>query len=422
MEYNYDIVVCGAGPAGAAASLFLSQQGQPHLLLDKSSFPRTKVCGDGITPVCLTLLEQVIPDIKNHFARSSATVHPIKRFRLYSPSGRCADLATADFVPAEKNNLFTIARYEFDKYLIDNASQREACTFWDKTTLKDYQMTDSGVKLQLENAGTTLTVNAKIVIAADGDRSIFRKRLMGTAIERKNMVAAIRTYYKGVKKEGDNNHYEVFAYPEVLPGYFWIFPMADGTFNVGLGVTSDVIQQKKLNLRKLMEELIAKYPYLSERFKNAEMIQTVEGSGLPIMLEKQPKLSDDRILLTGDAASIADPISGEGIGPGIVTGKYAALVAIDALRANNFAAAYLTRYDKVIHQKITNAYELRIRLFDWFVKHPWKINWLVWLAPKAGFIRNFFNNAANMRFSLRDLKNPLHWGRIFGAAKTNAGA
>jgi flavin-dependent dehydrogenase len=245
---------------------------------------------------------------------------------------------------------------------------------------------------------------------------------MGTAIERKNMVAAIRTYYKGVKKEGDNNHYEVFAYPEVLPGYFWIFPMADGTFNVGLGVTSDVIQQKKLNLRKLMEELIAKYPYLSERFKNAEMIQAVEGSGLPIMLEKEPKLSDDRILLTGDAASIADPISGEGIGPGIVTGKYAALVAIDAVRANDFSAAYLTRYDKIIHQKITNAYELRIRLFDWFIKHPWKINWLVWLAPKAGFIRNFFNNAANMRFSLKDIKNPLHWGRIFGATKTNAGA
>ncbi|MCU0375240.1 MAG: FAD-dependent monooxygenase, partial [Chitinophagaceae bacterium] len=273
-----------------------------------------------------------------------------------------------------------------------------------------------------EKAGTTLTVHAKIVIAADGDRSILRKRLMGTANERKKMVAAIRTYYKGVKKEGDNNHYEVFAYPEVLPGYFWIFPMADGTFNVGLGVTSDVIQQKKLNLRKLMEELIAKYPYLSERFKNAEMIQAVEGSGLPIMLEKEPKLSDDRILLTGDAASIADPISGEGIGPGIVTGKYAALVAIDAVRANDFSAAYLTRYDKIIHQKITNAYELRIRLFDWFIKHPWKINWLVWLAPKAGFIRNFFNNAANMRFSLKDIKNPLHWGRIFGATKTNAGA
>jgi flavin-dependent dehydrogenase len=171
-----------------------------------------------------------------------------------------------------------------------------------------------------------------------------------------------------------------------------------------------------------MEEIIAKYPYLSERFKDAEMIQTVEGSGLPIMLEKQPKLSDDRILLTGDAASIADPISGEGIGPGIVTGKYAALVAIDAVRENSFSAGYLTKYDKKIHEKVTNAYELRLRLFEWFVKHQWKINVMVWLAPKAGFIRNFFNNAANTRFSFGDIKNPLNWGRIFGAAKTNEGA
>jgi hypothetical protein len=76
-------VVCSAGPAGAAASLFLCKQGQSHLLVDKSSFPRTKVCGDGITQVCLTMLEQVIPDIKNHFARSSATIHPIKGFRLF---------------------------------------------------------------------------------------------------------------------------------------------------------------------------------------------------------------------------------------------------------------------------------------------------------------------------------------------------
>lgn len=414
MQYNYDIVVCGGGPAGASASLFLSQQGQKHLLIDKSSFPRAKVCGDGITPVCITMLEQVIPNIKTHFTNSTHTVHHIKRIRVYSPSEQFAEMAISDFVAAEKNNMFTITRYEFDKYLINNALQKQSCTFWDKTNLKDYQLTENGVKLQVEKDGQQISIIAKIVIAADGDRSLFRKRLMGTAIERKNMVAAIRTYYKGIKNEGENNHFEIFTYPEVLPGYFWIFPMADGTFNVGLGVTSDVIQQKKLNLRKLMDELIAKYPLLHEKFKDAEMIQAVEGSGLPIMMEKKPKLSNERILLTGDAASIANPISGEGIGPGIVTGKYAALVAIDAIKQNRFSAEYLAKYDKIIHQKITNAYEIHIRIFDWFIKHPWKINLLVWLGPKAGFISNFFNNLVNKRFSLSEIKNPLNWKRIFG--------
>jgi flavin-dependent dehydrogenase len=119
-------------------------------------------------------------------------------------------------------------------------------------------------------------------------------------------------------------------------------------------------------------------------------------------------------LLTGDAASVANPISGEGIGPGIVTGKYAALVAIEAVRENNFSAEYLTKYDKIIHQKITDAYEIHIRIFDWFIKHPWKINLLVWLGPKVRFIGNFFNNLVNMRFSLSEIKNPMNWKRFFG--------
>jgi len=76
-------------------------------------------------------------------------------------------------------------------------------------------------------------------------------------------------------------------------------------------------------------------------------------------------------------------------------------------------ADFLKQYDSAIHQKITKAYEIRIRLFDWFIKHPWRINALVWATPKLGWIRNFLANAANGHVGVQDLKGPALWKKFF---------
>lgn len=412
MQYDYDVVVCGAGPAGSSASLFLSQQGIRHLIIDQSVFPRPKVCGDGITPLCTTMLKQVIPDVETHFSEKSR-VKRINKIRVYSLNFKFAELNTGDFVPEEKNKLYTISRYMLDDYLLQHVKQKPEATIWENTKLTGYSMESDGVKLQFVQNGNPVSVNAKMVIAADGDRSVFRKSIYSTAIDRKQMVAAVRTYYKNVTPVSTNDLYEVYALKEVLPGYFWIFPMADGTHNVGLGITSDVIQEKKINLRKLLDDLISNHPLLKDRFANAEKLHSVEGSGLPIMMETEPRLSAERILLTGDAGSLADPISGEGIGPGIVSGKYAAVTAAQAIQANDFSAAFLKQYDTTIHQKITKAYEIRIRLFDWFLKNPARINALIWAAPKISGIRNFMANAANGHIGVNDLKKTFNWRKFF---------
>jgi flavin-dependent dehydrogenase len=295
---------------------------------------------------------------------------------------------------------------------VRHLKQKPQATFWENTKLTGYSMEPDGVRLKLNRNGVPIEIFTKMVIAADGDRSPFRKSIYSTAIDRKQMVAAVRTYYKNVTPVSTNDLYEIYALKEVLPGYFWIFPMADGTHNVGLGITSDVIQEKKINLRKLMEELIATHPLLKDRFAKAEKIHSIEGSGLPIMMETEPRLSDDRIVLTGDAASLADPISGEGIGPGIVSGKYAAVIAAEAIKANDFSAAFLKKYDTTIHEKVTRAYEIRIKLFDWFLKQPWRINAIVWAAPKLGWIRNFLANAANGHIGVQDLKGNRLWKKL----------
>ncbi len=411
-EYDFEVVVCGAGPAGASASLFLSQQGIRHLVFDMAGFPRPKVCGDGITPLCTTMLSQVIPGVYKDFAEKSK-IKRITGLRLYSINFRHAELKTSEFIPDHKNNVYTVSRYEFDNYLVQHLKQQEKATFWEHTKLMGYEMEKDGVRLRLQRNGNTFEIFTKMVIAADGDRSPFRKSIYSTAIDRKQMVAAVRTYYKNVTPVSSNDLYEIYALKEVLPGYFWIFPMADGTHNVGLGITSDVIQEKKINLRRLMEELITTHPLLKDRFAKAEKIHSIEGSGLPIMMETEPRLSDARIVLTGDAASLADPISGEGIGPGIVSGKYAAVIAAEAIKANDFSAEFLKRYDQIIHQKVTKGYEIRIRLFDWFLRRPWRINAIVWAAPKLSWVRNFLANAVNGHVQVKDLKKVSLFKKFF---------
>jgi len=412
--YDFEVIVSGAGPAGASASLFLSQQGIPHLVFDRSIFPRHKVCGDGLTPMCFTLLEQVIPDIKARFA-THQNMQKVAGVRLFSNKGRYADFFSKDYVKEEKDHVYTGSRYHFDHLLVEELQLRKEATLWQDTQLMDYTVEADGVVVTLKHDGALRKLKTKLLIAADGDRSLARKRMHGAAIKRDRTVAAVRAYYSGVKPLGNHDLYEIYALKEVLPGYLWIFPMTNGGHNVGLGTTSNLLKDKKMNMRQLLATVVHEHPLLKERFKDAVVTRETEGSGLPLMMETEPLLSMDRVLLTGDAAAIADPISGEGIGPAIVSGKYAAYAAKQAIEARDFSQAFFAvAYDQMIHQKITKHYELRIKLFDWFIKHPWKIEAFLWGATRLRLARNFIANAMNNKYRIKEIKNPLNWKRVFG--------
>lgn len=411
-KLDYDVVICGAGPTGATASLFLSQSGIRHLIIDQYVFPRPKICGDSITPLCFTILQQVIPDIQNHFAEK-LQVKKIDKIRVYSFNQKFADLNLSDLVAEEKNLFYTVSRFVLDDFLVHQVRQRPEAIIWENSKLEDFNVSGDGVTLQILKEGHPIQISTKMIIAADGARSVFRKNIFKKPIDRKQMAAVIRTYYKDVTPAGKCNMFELYIFENVMPGYFWIFPMADGTYNVGLGITSDVIQYKRINLRKLMDELIIHHPLLKDRFKNATRVHPTGGAELPFLTESEPKVSDTRILLAGDAGSLADPVSGEGIGPGIVSGKYAALAAVQALTADDFSASFLQKYDVTIHDKITRAYAIRISLFEWFTKYPWRINSLIRVYPKIRWIRNLLANLIFTRFRFRDIKSLITLKKLF---------
>jgi flavin-dependent dehydrogenase len=167
----------------------------------------------------------------------------------------------------------------------------------------------------------------------------------------------IRAYYKNVSGMHAQNFIELHFINELLPGYFWIFPLPNGMANVGAGMLTKSISKKKVNLKEAMLNAIKDNSTIKNRFANAELIGKIEGWGLPLGSKKR-KLSADNILLCGDAASLIDPFSGEGISNAMYSGMRAAEKAEAALQQNNFSAPSLKEYDDIVYNRLWN--ELRL--------------------------------------------------------------
>jgi flavin-dependent dehydrogenase len=146
--------------------------------------------------------------------------------------------------------------------------------------------------------------------------------------------------------------------------------------NVGIGMLSSRISQKRVNLRRTFETLLREHPLLSHRFKEAVPLETAHGFGLPLGSAKR-SISGSRLLLAGDAAGLIDPFTGEGIGNAIRSGRIAADHIISCFKAGDFSSSFNLQYDKAIYGKMwrefkTSSLLQRLcrseRLFNWIVR------------------------------------------------------
>ncbi len=331
------IVIIGAGPAGAATALRLSFLGIPSVLLDKATFPRDKVCGDAISGKVPTLLNRLDPAIMDRF-RQRFSPADVWGIRFYPPSRKLIELPFKigyERIPDQAPG-YVSKRIDFDAFLIEEVQRRD------------------DIDLQLEHRGRRyrthrrrLPVRARdgrswdcrLLIDGSGAHSKFSRHEAGQEMDKDHHAAAVRAYYRGVTGFHPDNFIELHFLENYIPGYFWIFPLPNGEANVGLGMRSDVVTKRKLNLRKELDKIVASEQF-RERFREAEQIDPTVGYGLPLG-SKERTLSGDHYLLTGDAGHLIDPLTGEGIGNGVYSGFIAAELAADCLKANRFDAKYL---------------------------------------------------------------------------------
>jgi len=325
------VVVVGGGPAGASAAWTLASAGREVMLFDKAEFPRDKICGDGLTTGALRILEAMgldpaaIPSwqVTDDVVIRAPSGHE-QRFAL--PGGRGVFAAAA-------------RRVELDAAVLDlarkaGADVREGAAVTGTEPAPDGRR----VHLQVEGIGR---VTARSVVAADGMWSPVRKHLGLTVDGYRGDAHAFRQYFTYVGPRAERELYVAFD-SDLLPGYFWSFPLPGGGANVGLGIHRGYRYTVR-DMAELWPAVLAR-PHIRAWLGDDAVAEGPHRAWpIPARIEGVPLAGlGGRVLFVGDAAAAVDVMSGEGIGQALQTGAWAADAILGAADAPAAAARRYT--------------------------------------------------------------------------------
>ena len=368
-----EILIVGAGPAGVAAAWQLAKAGQPCTLVDKSTFPRDKICGDALSGKAITLLRRFDDQaVRRLVARQRA--EPIWGIRFVAPNGVPIEVPFQDPLPDEREDAhgFVCRRVDFDDFLISEIRRREEVDLRLGVDVAHIAREGDGWRVRSRDGAFEHT--CRLLLVADGAQSAFARREAGLDKRPAHNAAAVRAYMSGVTGFHPDGYIELHFLREYLPGYFWAFPLPGGESNVGLGMRTDKLKERGLSLREEMQRIIDGHPLLGERFAGAELQQKIVGYPLPLG-SKLRRASGEGYLVLGDAGHMIDPLTGEGIGNGMYAGVIAADQAVASLAANDLSAEGLAAYDVRIKRVLGREMDISYRI-QTSLRYPFIINGL----------------------------------------------
>ncbi|MFA5105916.1 MAG: NAD(P)/FAD-dependent oxidoreductase [Candidatus Micrarchaeia archaeon] len=358
-EANYDVIIAGAGPAGSALAQFLGRDGVNVLLLDRAKFPRDKTCGDAVGGKSA----RVMKELGIYGGMENLPHAKVTGVLFSSPKGTMLQIP----FPSDKDGKivpgYVCKRMYYDNFMFEHAKKHKSVTVIENFKVTDVVF-DNGRAIGLKGIDLSTkkerSFGAKIIAGADGATSVVAQKAGVVVQDDRHHCLSVRAYYKGVKDVTPN--IELHFVKSVLPGYFWIFPSDNGTVNVGLGMITKDVKDHKVKLPEEMVRIIKEEPLFKERFAGAELIGNIQGWSLPFGSIHRKAHGDGYVLL-GDAASLIDPFSGEGIGNATTSAMIAAPVIVKALKSGDYSAAALKEYeDKLwaeIGPELNNSYQLQ---------------------------------------------------------------
>ncbi|HTB52771.1 MAG TPA: geranylgeranyl reductase family protein [Ferruginibacter sp.] len=407
MLIETDVCVMGAGPGGCATAIQLAKLGIKNVLVDKAIFPRDKICGDALSGKVMGVFNKIDPTIAEEFSKQDTQIGSWG-VKFVAPNGQALRVPfRQNFDKEQSPPGFIAKRFDFDNFLINQTKRFPEIQLLQNTDIIEHTKTTNGWVLKDKN---DIIIHAKILIASNGAHSHFAKEFGGIEMEPAHYCAGIRGYYTGVTHLDPDNFIELHFVKDFLPGYFWIFPLANGLANVGVGVASDTISNKKIHLKKRMLEIIQEHPEFKERFKDAQLVDTIKGYGLPLGSKKRI-ISGDNFMLVGDAASLIDPFTGEGIGNAVISGMLAAKYADQCLTAQKFDAAFMQGYDALVYKRLWSELSLS-RQMQKLINYPFLFNMVVNKANKSKLLRETISSMFE-NIDLRNrLQNPIFYFKL----------
>ena len=386
-----DVLVVGAGPAGSTAAAYLARAGLDVLVLEKSTFPRAKVCGDGLTPRAVKQLVDLGVDCSE-----AAGWRHNKGLRVVA-GGASLELpwpTTGDY--PDYGAVRT--RQDFDDLLLRHARKQGARV--QEATTVTAAVTENGSVVGVEGREgpdkRPVAYRAPLTLACDGVSARVALSLGMAKDDRRPLGVAVRRYHTSPRSEDDflETHLEIWdrrsARPTMLPGYGWVFGMGDGTVNVGLGVLAGDRSAGSGDHRGLLEAWTAEIGLGPET-----AVGPIGGAGLPMGFNRTPHARPG-LLLVGDAGGMVNPFNGEGIAYAMESAAVASRVAVQALaRSGASAEAALAGYPAAMSDALGSYYRIG-NLFSKLIGNPT----IMAMATKYGLPRETL-----MRFILKLLAN-----------------
>ena len=314
---DFDIAVVGAGPAGAIAACAAARRGLRVALIDRSTFPRDKTCGDGIGPGAVRVLRELGLDAVLAGRPRIAAV------TVFGPAGERSENPVPE-IRGKSTDVFVVPRLELDEHLFRAALAAGAEDLSGNRYLGMSGPDERARIVELRDAsGAHRKLRAHLVIGADGAYSAVRKDLVGRDRPKQKFLGiAMRAYAQspdfdaaGADGAGPSMLFEFNR--ELLPSYGWVFPVGDGVINVGVGLPIAQLRERGTDIRRLLADFVGR---LRERGVRIGELREERGHQLPAVIG-MPRLAYRRAALVGDAASMINPVSGEGIAYGMTAAR-----------------------------------------------------------------------------------------------------
>jgi geranylgeranyl reductase family protein len=334
-----DVAVVGAGPSGSAAAVYLARDGIAVLVLERTRFPREKVCGDALTPRAVT----VLADLGVEDQLRDLGYQPYDSLRLVSSRG---DSVVGGFPEYGKGGRYgyVVPRIVLDRLLME-ASRGAGARILEETEALSLEQGAGGQSDAVLRARTTggeeLRVEAQVIIAADGSRGSFSRTVLGADRTRPGAIA-IRGYAEGVNEAAGHLHF--FLDSALLPGgYGWIFPSGhpEEPANVGVGLTMAQAKRKGQRPSQLLEAFLSAESLARRHMDGAHLV--TRPAAFPLLMGVcRGRRMLQGVLFVGDAAHLVDPLSGQGIAYALESGHSAAAAVALALHTGRHK--HLFRY------------------------------------------------------------------------------
>jgi menaquinone-9 beta-reductase len=333
-----DVIVVGGGPAGSTLAWDLARQGVRVTVLERARFPREKVCGDYVEPRGLRVLERMgCLD-----ALEAGGPLPISDTATYVDwecrySGEIPFYGLGGGLPPHG---YIIPRDELDDAMLAAAAEAGA-TVHQETSVTSVDAGPAGVEVEARRGTKTVRYRAKLVAGADGVNSVVGRSAGLTVDDPRTTVVAQRAY---ASVDGDVGEAVFFFDEDFFPGYGWVFPLAGGRANLGVGMLAETRHRLGVHVPELFDRFVNRLRDVHPRCGRLELCSPPIGGIVKTYGVVGPNHFDGGVLV-GDAGSFVDPITGEGITPAMESALLASPVLRAALDADRFDAGLLSAYE-----------------------------------------------------------------------------